>query len=208
MNIISQLKELAENYDTESIDTLVESLSPAQMEEYKQEIIDAYDMVYSYGLYDLDCNKVSDPEDFIFYLLDIIASIQRFFPDQMYYKERGSCYQNLSDHAVAFEDKVRYIEEAIHIYNTAPQTTEIQMSMVRALTDKMEITRQYTTEAFTELLYFFRPVLRDTDFVNALIHQCFRVRSLPFEQNHYWHQRLLSEFEDAMYEQAENDLLV
>jgi hypothetical protein len=208
MNIISQLKELAESYDIEAMDTLVESLSPVQLEEYKQEIIDTYDMVYSYGLYDLDCNKVSDPEDFTFYLLDIIASIQRFFPDQMYYQERGYCYENLADHAVAYEDKVRYIQEAIHIYNTAPQTTNMQMSMVRALTDKMEITKQFTTEAFTELLYFFRLVLSDAAFVKTLVHQCFRVRSLPFEQNHYWHQRLLREFEVAMHELAEEKLLV
>jgi hypothetical protein len=63
MDIITQLKELAGNYDIGAMDTLVEGLSPAQREEYKQEIIDAYDLVYSYGLYDLDCNKVSDPED-------------------------------------------------------------------------------------------------------------------------------------------------
>ena len=208
MDIITQLKDLAGNYDIGAMDRLVERLSPAQLEEYKQEIIDAYDMVYSYGLYDLDCNKVNDPEDFIFYLLDIIASIQRFFPDQMYYKERGYCYQNLSDRALAYADKVRYIHEAIRIYSIAPQTTDIQMAMVGALTDKMEITRQFTTEAFTELLYFFRPVLIDPAFVRALVHQCFRVRSLPFEQNHSWHQRLLSEFEHAMYELAENSPLV
>jgi hypothetical protein len=208
MNIISQLKELAESYDIEAMDTLVGSLSPVQLEEYKQEIIDTYDMVYSYGLYDLDCNKVSDPEDFTFYLLDIIASIQRFFPDQMYYQERGYCYENLADHAVAYEDKVRYIKEAIHIYNIAPQTTDIHMSIVRALTDKMEITKQFTTEAFTELLYFFRLVLSDAAFIKTLVHQCFRVRSLPFEQNHYWHQRLLREFEVAMHELAEEKLLV
>jgi hypothetical protein len=208
MNIISQLKELAESYDIEAMDTLVGSLSPFQLKEYKQEIIDTYDMVYSYGMYDLDCNKVSDPEDFIFYLLDIIASIQRFFPDQMYYQERGYCYENLADHAAAYEDKVRYIQEAIHIYNIAPQTTGIQMSMVRALTDKMEITKQFTTEAFTELLYFFRLVLSDTAFIKMLVHQCFRVRSLPFEQNHYWHQRLLREFEVAMHELAGKKLLV
>jgi hypothetical protein len=208
MNIISQLKELAESYDIEAMDTLVESLSPVQLEEYKQEIIDTYDLVYCYGVYDLDCNKVSDPEDFIFYLLDIIASIQRFFPDQMYYQERGYCYENLADHATAYEDKVRYIQEAIHIYNIAHQTTDIQMSMVRALTDKMEITEQFTTEAFTELLYFFRLVLSDTAFIKTLVHQCFRVRSLPFEQNHYWHQRLLREFEVAMHELAEKNLLV
>jgi len=208
MNIISQLKGLAESYDIGAMDTLVESLSPIHLEEYKQEIIDAYDMVYSYGLYDLDCNKVSDPEDFIFYLLDIIASIQRFFPDQMYYQERGYCYENLADHAAAYEDKVRYIQEAIHIYNIAPQTTNMQMSMVGALTDKMEITKEFTTDAFTELLYFFRLVLSDTSFIKSLVHQCFRVRSLPFEQNHYWHQRLLREFEVAMHELAEKELLV
>jgi hypothetical protein len=208
MNIISQLKGLAESYDIQAMDTLVESLSLAQLSAYKQEIIDTYDMVYSYGLYDLDCDKVSDPEDFIFYLLDIIASIQRFFPDQMHYQERGYCYENLADRAATYEDKVRYIQEAINIYNIAPQTTNMQMSMVRALTDKMEITKQFTTEAFTELLYFFRPVLSDTTFISALIHQCFRVRFLPFEQNHYWHQRLLHEFEGAMHEQAEKKLLV
>ena len=208
MNIIPQLKELAERYDVEEMDALVESLSPTQLEEYKEEIIAAYDMVYSYGVYDLDCDKVSNPEDFIFYLLGIIDSIQHFFPDQLYSQERGYCYQNLADRAKVFEDKVRYIQEAIRIYNIAPQTTDIQMSMVRALTDKMEITKQFTTEAFTELLYFFRPVLRDITAIRALVHLCFRVRSLPFEQNHYWHQRLLHEFEGAMHELAEKHPLV
>lgn len=208
MNIIPQLKELAERYDVEEMDTLVESLSSTQLEEYKEEIIGAYDMVYSYGVYDLDCDKVSNPEDFIFYLLGIIDSIQRFFPDQHYYQERGYCYQNLADRAAAYEDKVRYIQEAIHIYNIAPQTTDIQMSMVRALTDKMEITQQFTTEAFTELLYFFRPLLRDNSAIKSLVHQCFRVRFLPFEQNHYWHKRLLKEFEGAMHELAEKNPLV
>ncbi|WP_343671963.1 hypothetical protein [Chitinophaga sp.] len=208
MNIIPQLKELAERSDIEKMDALVESLLPTQLEEYKEEIIGAYDMVYSYGVYDLDCDKVSNPEDFIFYLLGIIDSIQRFFPDQLYYQERGYCYQQLADRTAAYEDKVRYIQEAIHIYNIAPQTTGIQMSMVRALTDKMEITKQFTTEAFTELLYFFRPVLNDATAISALVHQCFRVRFLPFEQNHYWHQRLLREFEGAMHERAEKNLLV
>src|SRR4051812_3471754 len=103
MNIISQLKELAESHDIQAMDTLVESLSPIQLEDNKQEIIDAYDLVYSYGLYDLDCNRIAEPEEFIFFLLEIIDSIQRFFPDQMYYQERGHCYANLSDHAVAYE---------------------------------------------------------------------------------------------------------
>ena len=208
MNILSQLKEHANNYDLQAMDTLVESLSPSELEENKQEIIDTYDMVYSYGMYDLDCGKLNDPEDFILYLLSIIDSVQRFFPDQMYYQERGYCYEHLADYAAAYEDKLRYKQEAIRIYNTAPQTTSMQMSMVRVLIDKMEITKQFTTEAFTELLSFFRPVLNDATFVKALIHQCFRVRFLPFEQNLYWHQRLLREFEGAMHEHAESNLLV
>jgi len=208
MNVISQLKELLSTYDHAAMNTIVESLSPTQLEAYKQEIIETYDTLYSYGIYDLDCDKVSDPVSFTFYLLDIIASIQRFFPDQTYYQERGCCYQYLAGYAAAYEDKVHYIQEAIRICSLAPQTTGIQMLIVSALTDKMEITAQFTTEAFTELLHFFRPVLSDTSFVNALIHHCFRVRSLPFEQNHYWHQRLLSEFEVAMYEHAEENRLV
>jgi hypothetical protein len=208
MNIIPQLKELAERYDVDEMDKLVEGLSSTELEEYKDEIIGAYDMIYSYGVYDLDCDKVSNPEDFIFYLLGIIDSIQRFYPDQMYYQERGYCYQHLADRAVAYEDKVRYIQEAIHIYYLAPQTTDIQMSMIRALIDKMLITQQFTTEAFTELLYYFRPVLNDTAFISSLIHLCFRVRALPFAQNHYWHQRLLREFEAAMYLAAEKQALV
>jgi hypothetical protein len=208
MNITAQLKALAGNYDTGAMDTLVESLLPAELAVYKQEIIDAYETVYSYGLYDLDCDKVSDPEDFIFYLLDIIASIQRFFPDQMYYKERGYCYQNLSDRSVAYAEKLRYINEAIQIYTLAPQTTDMQMAMVSVLTDKMEITKQFTTAAFTELLGFFRPVLVDPAFVKPLIHWCFRVQSLQFEERHYWHRRLLAEFEVAMDELAANNPLV
>jgi hypothetical protein len=208
MNIITELKALAGNYDVGAIDALVEGLSPAQLEAYRQEIIDAYEMVYAYGLYDLDCNKVSDPEDFIFYLLDIIASIQRFFPDQMYYKERGYCYQNLSGRAAAHDDKVRYINEAIRIFNIAPQTTDIQMAMVGALTDKMEITKQFTPAAFAELISFYTPVLADSDFVRALIHLCFRVRALQGGQDHSWYQRLLAEFEPAMHELAENNPLV
>jgi tetratricopeptide (TPR) repeat protein len=208
MNILSELKEHADNYDLQAMDTLVESLSPVQLEENKQEIIDAYYMVYSYSLYDLDCGKVNDPENFIFFLLEIIGSIQRFFPDQMYYSERGRCYEYLADYTVAYEDKLRYKQQAIQIYTTAPQTTDMQMSMVRVLIDKMEITRQFTTEAFTELLSFFRPVLNDASFVRALIHECFKVRFLPFEQNLYWHQRLLRELEGAMHEHAEKNLLV
>lgn len=208
MNVISQLKELANNYDLQAMDTLVESLSSTGLEENKQEIIDAYDMVYSYGMYDLACNKVNDPADFTIFLLSIIDSIQRFFPDQMYYQERGSCYEHLADYATSYEEKLRYIQQAIHIYNSAPQITDMQMSMIRALIDRMEITKQFTTEAFTELLSFFRPVLSDATFVRALIHQCFRVRSLPFEQNLYWYQRLLHLFESAMHELATSNLLV
>jgi tetratricopeptide (TPR) repeat protein len=51
-------------------------------------------------------------------------------------------------------------------------------------------------------------VLNDATFVRALIHQCFRVRFLPFEQHLYWYQRLLREFESAMHEHAESELLV
>jgi hypothetical protein len=208
MDIITELKALAGNYDIGAMDALVEGLSPIQFEANKPGIIDAYEMVYAYGLYDLDCNKVSDPEGFIFYLLDVIASIQRFFPDQMYFKERGYCYQNLSERAVVHDDKVRHINEAIRVFNIAPQTTDIQMAMVGVLTDKMEITKQFTTAAFTELLSFYRPVLADPDFVSALIHLCFRVRALPVGQHHSWYQRMLGEFELAMHELAENSPLV
>ncbi|WP_207512935.1 hypothetical protein [Longitalea luteola] len=48
MNTISELEELANNYDLQAMDTLVESLSPTELEENKQEIIDTYDMVYSH----------------------------------------------------------------------------------------------------------------------------------------------------------------
>jgi hypothetical protein len=208
MNAISELKQLIENYDLPAMNTLVESLSLTELEENRQEIIETYEILYSYGMYDLACDKVSDPEDFIFFMLDIIDSIQRFFPDQMYYQERGGCYEDLAHHAAAYEDKLGYIHQAIHVYNAAPQTTGVQMSMVRALIDKMNITGQFTTEAFTELLSFFTPVLSDAAFVKALIQQCFRVRFLPFEQNLYWHQRLLRAFEGAMHELAESKLLV
>lgn len=208
MNSLSQLKEHANNYDLGAMDTLVESLSPFEREENRQDIIDAYYMVYSYGMYDLDCDKVNDPLEFTFYLLGIIESIQRFFPDQMFYTDRACCYEHLADYAPAYDDKLHYIQTAIRIYTTAPQTTDMQLSMVNALIDKMEITKQFTTAAFTELLSFFRPVLTDATCVRALIHQCFRVRSLPFEQNLYWHQRLLGEFESAMHELADSNLLV
>lgn len=206
--MIPQLKEHANNLDLEAMDALVETLSPVQREENRQEIIEAYDMAYSYGMYELDCGKVEGPQDFTFFLLSIIDSIQRFFPDQMYYQERGSCHECLADYAATYEDKLRYKQQAIDIYNTAPQTTDMQMSMVRVLIDKMEITGLYTTEAFTEVLSFFRPVLNDTTKVRGLVHQYFRVRFLPFEQNLYWYERLLREFEGAMHEHAEKDLLV
>lgn len=208
MNILSRLKEHANNYDLQAMDTLVESLSPDQLEENKQEIIDAYYMVYSYGMHDLDCTRIDDPLDFTFFLLSIIDSIQRLFPDQMYYSERACCYEYMSDYTAAYEDKLRYKQQAIHIYTTAPESTEMQMSMVRVLIDKMELTNQFTTEAFNELLSFFGPVLSDASFIKRLIYQYFRVRFLPFEQNLYWYQRLLREFEGAMHEHAEKNLLV
>lgn len=199
MDIIAQLNELAENYDAAAIETLVESLSPAQLQAYKPAVIEAYETVYSYGVYDLSCGKVSDPEDFVFYLLDLLSAVQRFYPDVQYDDKRGYCYQELAVQVTTTEDKLRYIHEAIHYYSIAPQSTMIQVAMTNALLDKMEITQQFTTEAFTELLYFFRPLLKDTSAVNSLIHLCFRVRALPFEQHLYWFQRLLSEFESAMY---------
>ena len=208
MNFLSKLQEHANNYDQEAMDSLVESLSPVQLEENKQEIIDAYYMVYSYGLYDLDCGKVDGPEDFTLFLLSIINSIQRFFPDQMYYQERGCCYEYLADYTVAYEDKLRYKQQAFDIYNTAPESNDMKMAMVRVMIDKMEITNQFTIEAFTELLSVFRQVLNDASFVRSLIHQCFRIRFLPFEQNLYWYQRLLREFEGAMHQHAEKNLLV
>jgi tetratricopeptide (TPR) repeat protein len=208
MEILSQLKELANNYDLQAMDTLIESLSPAEREENKEEIIDTYKMVHSYGMYELDCGKVNDPEDFTFFLMSIIDSIERFFPNEAYYQERACCYEYLSEHTAAYEDKLRYKQEAINIYNCAPESTDMQMAMVRVLIDKMELTGQFTTEAFTELLSFFRPVLNDATFVRSLIHQYFRVRFLPFEQNIYWHERLLREFEGAMHEQAESNRLV
>lgn len=199
MDIIAQLNELAEKYDAAAIETLVESLSPAQLAEYKPAVIEAYETVYSYGMYDLSCGKIDDPEDFTFYLLDLLAAVQRFYPDMLYYDKRGYCYQELAALAKTDEERLRYIQEAIHYFSIAPQTSIIQISMTDALLDKMEITNQFTTEAFTELLYFFRPLLQDTTAARSLIHQCFRVRALPFEQNHYWFRRLLSEFESAMY---------
>lgn len=208
MNILSQLKEHLNSYDLEAMNELVETLSATELEEHKQEIIDTYDALYSYGLYDLDCDKVNEPIDFIFFLLDVIGSIQRFYPDEMYFQERGYLHEDLAARAVTYEDKLRYIQEAIRIYDIAPQATDIQMAMVRALTDRMEITEQFTTEGFTEVLSFFRPVLNDATFVKSLIHYLFRVRALPFEQNHYWHQRLLREFENAMHAHAETNLLV
>ena len=208
MNILSQLEEHANNYDLGAMNILVESLSSVQLEENKQGIIDIYNMVYSSGRYDLDCGKVNDPQDFIFFLLSIIDSVQRFFPKEMYYLERGCCYEDLAYGTTVYEDKLRYIQEAIRIYNSAPQTTNIQMSMVRALIDKMEITKQFTSEVFTELLSFFKLVLNDVAFVKVLIHQCFRIRFLPFGENLYWHQRLLHEFESAMHEQPKKNLLV
>ena len=208
MSFLSQLNEHADYYDLQAMNTLVESLSPAELEENKQAIIEVYELVYRSGMYDLDCDKVNDRSAFVLFLLRLIDSIQRFFPDQMYYQERGRCYGHLADCAVTYVDKLRYLQQCIHFLKSAPQTTGLQMSMVRALINKMEITQQFTTESFTELLSFFRPVLQDAAFVKALIHQCFRIRSLPFEQNLYWHQYLLHEFEDAMYEQTANNLLI
>jgi hypothetical protein len=95
MNILSQLEEHAKDYDLQAMDTLVESLSPVELEENKQEIIKTYDMVYRSGMYDLDGDTINDREEFISFLLRIIGSIQRFFPDRMYYQERGRCYEHL-----------------------------------------------------------------------------------------------------------------
>jgi tetratricopeptide (TPR) repeat protein len=208
MDIIAQLNDLAEKYDAAAMETLVESLSPAQLAEYRPAVIEAYETVYSYGVYDLSCGKISDPEDFGLYLLDLLDTVQRFYPDMLYYDKRGDCYQELAAAAIADEDRLRYIQEAIHYFSIAPQTTVVQISMTDALLDKMEITNQFTTEAFTELLYFFRPLLQDISAVKSLIHQCFRVRALPFEQHDYWFRRLLSEFESAMYALAADQPLL
>jgi hypothetical protein len=208
MSILFELKEYAHNYELQAMNTLVESLSPAELEENKQEIIEVYNMVYADGMYNLDCGKANDPEDLISFLLRIIDSIQRFFPDQLLYRGRGRCYEHLAKYAAAYEDKLGYIQQAIHYYNTAPQTTDLQLSMMGALIGKMEITRQFTEGAFTELLSFFRPVLGEATFIRSLIYQCLRVRALPFEQNIYWYERLLHEFEDAMHKLAASDLLV
>jgi hypothetical protein len=59
MNILSQLEEQADYYDLQAMNTLVESLSSAQLEENKQEIIRIYDMVYRSGMYDLDCDTIN-----------------------------------------------------------------------------------------------------------------------------------------------------
>jgi len=208
MNFLPQLQEYADRYDLKAMDTLVESLSPVQREENRQPIIDAYYSVYSNGMYDLNCSQVDDPQNLVFYLLGILNCIQRFFPDQEYDEDRACCYEYLADYAPVYEDKLRYKQQAIDIYNTMPQTTEMKMTMVRVLIDKMELTQQFTTAAFTELLSFFRPALTNASLVNGLIHQCFRVRFLPFAENLYWFQRLLAGFEGAMHEHAEHNLLV
>lgn len=208
MNTLSRLKELAGNYDIQAMDAFVEALSDEQRETYRQEIIDNYEMVYSEGWYDLSCDRISDPADFILFLLEVLDSLQRFFPDLMYYEERGACCKELAYYATASEEKLRYIQECLRIYSIAPQTTGMQLHIVSALLDKMEITTQFTTEAFTELLSCFRPAFSDVTLVRELVHQIFRVRTLPFGENENWHQRLLQEFENAMHIHAEAKPLV
>jgi hypothetical protein len=199
MNISSQLEELANGYDHAAMDALVQSLTPAQLEEYKQEILDAYDLLYSLGLYELDCNRITDPEDFILtYLLEILDSIKQFFPDELSLYERGNCYVELAKYTSAYENKVRYIDEAIRFYDLAPQDTDSQALMVRALTDKMVITKQYTTEAFATLLSYFRPLLHDPKYIRSVIHECFRIRGY----SRVWFEQMLSEFEAAMAERS------
>lgn len=208
MSILPQLNEQAEYNDLEAMNTLVESLSPAERSADSQAIIDVYELVFRWGMYDLDCNQVPDRQEFIFFLLRLIDSIQRFFPGQQYYHERGRCYGYLADCVTAYEDKLQYLQQCLHFFSSAPQTTGVQFSMVRALINKMEITQQFTTEAFTGLLSFFRPVLNDPALVKEVIYQCFRVRSLPFEQNMYWFQLLLAELESALHELATSHPLV
>jgi hypothetical protein len=210
MNILARLDEISDVQDLGALDTLVESLTPAELDEYRESIAITYEKIYSYGMYDLACDKVSNPEDFAFFLLDVIASAQRLSPERGYHKERGYCYEKLSALTEAHDDKVRYIEEAIQIYNAAPQNTEMRVAIIDALLERMELTKQFTTEAFTELLYFYRPVLsaKDIASVESLIYANYKVLGFDFEQNEYWHQRLTREFEGAMHPYGEENLLV
>jgi len=110
MSFLSQLNEYADYYDLQSMNSLVESLSPAALEENKQAIIGMYELVFRSGMYDLDYDKVTNRQEFIFFLLQLLDSIQRFFPDEMYQQERGRCYGYLADCAAAYgHNAARYL---------------------------------------------------------------------------------------------------
>jgi hypothetical protein len=213
----SELQQIASDRDDERLEKLVNSLSAAELQLYKEELTEAWLGIFEIWYYDFSCDKVKMndwPDSFFTYLLDLLSGAEKINAPTIYYEERTWCYQEwarLKDHR---HEQLLYIDKAIAEMTAAlreqPDSCQFSSSMVSVLLDKIEINNQFTDEEFEQVLIYFELTLSrfSNSALPSLLSYCFIILDFPFPKNRHWHAVFFHKLNTTLYALAEESNLI
>jgi len=211
------LREISNARDDKRLQELVDSLSAADIQQYKTELTEAWLGIYEIWMYDHACHKVimdQGPDVFFSYLLRLLTEAEKINVPVIYYEERSYCYQELAALNNNLEEQLLYIEKAIReiveVLKGEPSSCRPNCRMVSILLDKIKFNNQFTNEEFEQAFdYFERALTRfEKTELSSLLYLSFNILEFPFSQNQHWHTTFISKLMATLHAVAGNDWLV
>jgi tetratricopeptide (TPR) repeat protein len=204
--ITSRLEEINNKEDVEALDALVQSLSADDLLQYRDQITEVYEGIYTLWYYDVICGKIKkgDEENVVAEMLEILVSVEKINPESTYQWRRAQCYELLSGLKSDPVDKFTEIQRAIDEYadvlkDKSPVGTCAQMA--NALLDRMLITEKFSDDEFKKILGYVQLALTEysESVVASLLHASFRILNFPFAEKQYWHSQFINTLNTALY---------
>jgi hypothetical protein len=191
-----QLRQITNTRDDVKLQELINTLSAADVQQYKTELTEAWLEIYEIWYYDHACHKVlmdDGPETFFYYLLHLLTEAEKINTPVIYYEERSFCYQDLAAVKNNQEEQLLYIEKAIReiveALKAEPASCQLNCRMVSLLLDKIKFTGHFTNEEFAYTLDYFERALANFEKTeeSSLLHYSNSILEFTFQQNQYWH---------------------
>ena len=213
--IFQSLEKILREYDLYGLEQLVQSMTPAQISEYKKELVETYLDMFGMWMYEYDCHRISEEnrEEFLEDMIAMLDTAEEIDPAVIHYADRAGCYKMLADNAAEHEAQLTYFQKAIDEYRRAvqhPEFVQLNASLANALIDKMALSKQLDEKVFAEAHALFDLAYAEySEFVMRIfLYSCFHILRTPFETKLQHHRDFIGHFEKSTLAFARKDPLI
>ncbi|PSL44161.1 hypothetical protein CLV51_10626 [Chitinophaga niastensis] len=212
-NFNDLLEQITNSEDLTELDALIHRLNAEDLQRYKTEITDSYLRIFTIGHCDLSYGNINteDKDSIVAYLFEILASVEKVYPEKLFHIERAQCYEFQAELKKGINDKLSALQKAADEYIKAARTSlEINVCIAGISIDKMEITQQYTDDEFIRILGLFQ--LAFTAYSEKVLiyflQGCFRILNFSFDKREHWHHQFFGKFTASLTHFSAKDPII